>query len=56
MDKCESAQARRRQGEFTHLAALAARKGTRPEPTEDEIVQATNVTREAIFRERYGSE
>jgi hypothetical protein len=40
MVKRVSAQARRRQEEFSRLAARAAREASGPEPTEEEIVQA----------------
>jgi hypothetical protein len=53
MDKRVSAQARRRQEEFTRLAARAAREVGGPEPTDEEIVEAVKRTREALYRERY---
>jgi hypothetical protein len=40
MAKRVSAQARRRQEEFSRLAARAAREAGGPEPTEEETVQA----------------
>jgi hypothetical protein len=48
-----SDEARRRQEEFSRLAAHAAREAGGPEPTEEEIVQALKINREVIYRERY---
>ena len=53
MVKRVSAQARRRQEEFSRLAARAAREAGGPEPTEEEVAQAVKSTREALYRERY---
>jgi hypothetical protein len=53
MDNRVSDEARRRQDEFSRLAARAAKEAGGPEPTEKEIVQALETTREAIYRERY---
>lgn len=55
MAKNISAQARRRQQEFSRLAARAAREAGSPELTDEEIVQALKSTREALYRERYES-
>jgi hypothetical protein len=53
MAKRVSALGRRRQEEFSRLAARAAREAGGPEPTEEEIVQTVKRTREALYRERY---
>ena len=41
--------------EFTRLAAQAAQEMNSPEPKEEEIVEAVKRTREALYRERYGT-
>ena len=53
MDNRVSDEARRRQDEFSSLAARAAKEAGGPEPTEEEIVKALKSTREALYRERY---
>jgi hypothetical protein len=53
MLKRPSDEARRRQEEFSHLAARAAKEAGGSEPTEEEIVEALKSTREALHRERY---
>jgi prevent-host-death family protein len=44
-----------RAAEFSRRAARAAREGTGPEPTEQEIEAAVKRTREELYRERYGA-
>ena len=44
-----------RQRGFSRLAADAAAEGEHPEPSEDEIVEAVRVTRDALYRERDGA-
>ncbi len=55
LDALEHVRRERAAGEFTRLAAQAAREVQGPEPTEEEIVEAVRRTREALYRERYGA-
>ncbi len=41
--------------EFTRRAAQAAQEVGGPQPKEEEIVEAVKRTREALYRERYGT-
>ena len=45
----------RRAAEFSRLAAEAAREAGDPEPSDEEIVAAVKRTREALYREQYGT-
>jgi hypothetical protein len=53
MDNRVSDEARRRQDEVSRLAGRAAKEAGGPEPTKEEIVQALESAREALYRERY---
>ena len=41
---------------FTRLAAEAGREERGPGPSDDAVVEAVRLTREKLFRERYGGE
>jgi prevent-host-death family protein len=54
-DAVERLRRDRRAAEFSRRAAQAAREVGGPEPSEEEIVAAVKRTREALYRERYGT-
>ncbi len=55
LDALERLRAHERQEDFSRRAARAAREAGVAEPSEQEIVQAVQATREAAYRERYGA-
>ncbi len=55
LDALERLRIPERRAEFTRLAGLAAEEAGGPAPSEEEMIEAVKLTREAIYRERYGA-
>ena len=55
LDVLEQRRREKAAAEFTRQEAQAAQEVKGPEPREEEIVEAVKRTREALYRERYGT-